>query len=189
MGILKRLRKIDIDSVELENIVNRKDAVKKSLLFVIGCLISSLSYNLFFVPNNFVNGGLGGLGIVLNHYLEIDPRMVLLIGNLILIIISIIILGVKESLLSTVGAITSIAFVYATKDIPDMINFSFDNILLYVLAAGVVGGFGEALVYKAGFNTGGNSIVALIVQHYKNKPLGIIIRNVSLVVILLTKII
>lgn len=181
MGIFSRLKKID--SVELESIVNKKDAVKKSALFVLGCLISALSYNLFFVPNNFVNGGLGGLGIVLNHYFQIDPRLVLLLGNFILIIISILILGFKESLLSIVGSITSIAFVYATKDIPDMINFSFDNILLYVLAAGVVGGFGDALVYKAGFNTGGNSIVALIVQHYKNKPLGIILRNVSLIVI------
>lgn len=181
MGIFSRLKKID--SVELENVVMKKTAIKKSALFVVGCLISALSYNLFFVPNNFVTGGLGGIGIILNHHFSIEPQTVILLGNAILIVLSLIILGFKDSLLSIIGATTSTAFVYLTKDFPSMINFSFDNILLYVLAAGVVGGFGDALVYKAGFNTGGNSIIALIIQHYISKPLGSLIRYISLVVI------
>lgn len=183
MGLFSRFKKID--SLALENKVVKKSALKKSALFVIGCLISALSYNLFFVPNNFVSGGLGGLGIILNHYFNIEPQTVLLVGNAILLLICIICLGFKESLISILGASTSVLFVYLTKDIPTMINFSFDNILLYVLAAGVVGGFGDALVYKAGFNTGGSSIVALIIQHYRHKPLGTLIRNISLVIIVL----
>ncbi len=183
MGIFKRFKKID--SGKLEKKVIEKEALGKSALFVIGCLISALSYNLFFVPNNFVSGGLGGIGIILNHYFGIEPRLIILIGNLILVIACIIALGFKESLISIVGAATSTLFVYLTKDIPYMINFSFDNILLYVLAAGVVGGFGDALVFKAGFNTGGTSIVALIIQKYRSKPLGSLLRNISLVIVLI----
>ena len=66
MRLFKRFRKFN--SEKLETIVIKKEAMKKSALFVVGCLISSLSYNLFFVPNNFVGGGLGGFGIVLNHF-------------------------------------------------------------------------------------------------------------------------
>lgn len=183
MGLFKRI--VKFDSVNLERDVIKKDAAKKSALFVIGCLISALSYNLFFVPNNFVSGGLGGISIIINHYYEVDPRTIILFGNLILIIACILTLGFRKSLLSIIGATTSTVFVYLTKDLPSMINFSFDNILLYVLAAGVVGGFGDALVYKAGFNTGGSSIVALIIQHYKSKPLGSLLRNISLVIIAL----
>ena len=87
-------------------------------------------------------------------------------------------------MLSIIGASTSTAFVYLTADFPGLINFSFDNILLYVLAAGVVGGFGEALVYKAGFNTGGTSIIALIIQHYRKKPLWTLLRNISFIIII-----
>ena len=181
MGIFSRFKKID--STKLETTVLKKSALQKSALFVIGCLISALSYNLFFVPNNFVTGGLGGLGIILNHYFDIEPQTVILVGNLILLILCIIVLGFREYLISIIGTTTSVIFVYLTKDIPSMINFSFDNILLYVLAAGVVGGFGDALVYKAGFNTGGSSIVALIIQHYRSKPLGSLIRKISLVII------
>ena len=183
MGLLSRFKKIDSETVE--NNVLQKEAFKKSALFVIGSLISALSYNLFFVPNNFVGGGTGGVGIVLNHFFGVNPRLIILLFNLIFIIISLFTLGVRKSLLSIIGATTSTIFVYLTADFPEMINFSFDNILLYVLAAGVVGGFGEALVYKAGFNTGGTSILALIIQHYRKKPVGVLVRNLSFGVIIL----
>ena len=183
MGLFSRFKKIK--SEEVESNVLHKEAFKKSALFVIGTLISALSYNLFFVPNNFVNGGIGGLGVILNHFIGVDPRLIILIGNVIFIIISVFTLGFKKSLLSIIGASTSTIFIYLTADIPRLINFSFDNILLYVLAAGVVSGFGEALVYKAGFNTGGTSILALVIQHYKKKPMGVLIRNMSFGVIIL----
>lgn len=173
-----------INSERLEKIVVKKEAAKKSALFVIGCLISSLSYNLFFVPNNFVGGGLGGFGIVLNHFFGVEPSTVILVGNAIFILASIFTLGFKKSLMSIIGATTATLFIYLTKDFPALINFYFDDVLLYVLAAGVVGGFGEALVYKAGFNTGGTSIVALIIQHYTKKPLGNLLRYLSFFIIL-----
>jgi len=170
---------------EITGVVLEKDALKKAVLFVIGCLISALSYNLFSVPNNFVDGGLGGVSIVISHFFpSIEPRFTLFIGNVILVTIMLFVLGRQKSLMSILGATTYTLFVYLTKDFPAMINFSFDNILLYVLAAGVVGGFGEALVYKTGFNTGGNSIVALIIQKYNKKPLGVILRYIAIVVVI-----
>ncbi len=170
---------------KIAGVVLQKDALMKSFFFVIGCLISALSYNLFSVPNNFVDGGLGGVSIVINHFFpSVEPRFTLLIGNAILVIIMLFVLGGKKSLMSIIGASTLTLFVYITKDFPSLINFSFDNVFLYVLAAGVVGGFGEALVYKTGFNTGGNSIVALIIQKYNKKPIGVILRYIAVFVIL-----
>ncbi len=170
---------------KIAGVVLQKDALMKSFFFVIGCLISALSYNLFSVPNNFVDGGLGGVSIVINHFFpSVEPRFTLLIGNAILVVIMLFVLGGKKSLMSIIGASTLTLFVYITKDFPSLINFSFDNVFLYVLAAGVVGGFGEALVYKTGFNTGGNSIVALIIQKYNKKPIGVILRYIAVFVIL-----
>ena len=163
--------------------VLRKQIMYKSILFVIGAFISALSFNLFYVPMNFVSGGLGGVAIILNKFFSTDINLVILIGNATFIVLSICTLGFRKSLLSIVGALTYTFFVYATANIPAYINFSFDNILLYVLAAGVVGGFGESLVYKAGFNTGGTSIIALIIQKYKKEPLGKVLRGISFVII------
>ena len=182
MRLLNRINKFN--SEKLSKVIIKKEAAKRSALFVVGCFISSVSYNLFFVPNNFVSGGLGGVGIILNKLANLDPTMVIMVGNAILIILSLFTLGIKKSLLSIIGATTSTVFIYLTRNITEVLNFSFDNILLYVRAAGVAGGFGESLVYKAGFNTGGNSIVALIIQNYNKKPLGGILRGISIVIIL-----
>ena len=173
------------ETKRITGVVLQKDAMRKAFLFVVGCLISSLSYNLFSVPNNFVDGGLGGVSIVVTHFFpSVDPRLTIFIGNAILVTLMLFILGKGKSLMSIVGAATYTLFVYLTKDFPALIHFSFDNVLLYVLAAGVVGGFGEALVYKTGFNTGGNSIVALIIQKYLKRPLGVILRYIAIVVVI-----
>lgn len=163
-----------------------KSAAKNSILFAIGCLISALSFNLFFVPYNFVGGGLSGVAIVINNiFPSADVNMIILVGNILLVLFSIITLGFKESLMSVIGALFYTVFVYLTEFFPEMIKFSFDNVLLYVLAAGVVSGFGEALVYKSGFNTGGTSILAKIIQYYTKLPLGVILRYISFVIIAL----
>lgn len=164
--------------------VLRKQMLNRTALFVVGAFISAISFNLFFVPNNFVSGGLNGISVILNQFFPCDTTAVIMIGNAIFILISICTLGFKESLFSIVGAVTFTLFVYVTRNIPEQINFYFDNVLLYVIAAGVVGGFGESLVYKAGFNTGGTSIPALVIQKYKKIPLGKILRVMSLVIVL-----
>ena len=157
----------------------------KSALFVLGCLISAISFNLFYVPNNFVGGGLGGVAVILNKLFNLNSTTVVIIGNIIFITISIYTLGLQKSLMSILGAAVYTVFVYFTEDIGYAINFSFDDVILYVIAAGVCGGFGDALVYKAGFNTGGSSIVAEIIMHYTKQPLGKILRNIAIVVIVL----
>ncbi len=183
MGLLNLFKK-KINSKEIERKVIDKSAAKRSLLFIIGSLISALSFNLFFVPHNFVGGGLGGVAIILNQLFSLNSTLVILVGNVIFVLISILTLGFKKSLLSIIGASVNTAFVYFTSDFPKMINFSFDNVLLYVIAAGVAGGFGDSLVYKSGFNTGGSSIIAQVIEYFTKKPLGSILRAISIIIIL-----
>ena len=179
MGLFKKINSEKVKSDLLE-----KEAASRSAMFVFGCLIAALAYNLFYVPNELVGGGLGGLAIIANKHLGISPSEFILMGNAILIIISIITLGLKDSIISLVGATVYTAFVYFTKDIAGTLNFSFDNELLYVLAAGVVGGFGEGLVYKSGFNIGSISILATIISHYKKQSMGHLLRVISIIIIL-----
>lgn len=183
MKFFKKLFK-RIDSEEVHDNLRRKSAAKNSILFVIGTLISALAFNLFFLPYNFVSGGLGGIAIIINSYLpNINTYLIILLGNLLFISISVITLGWKESVMSAMGAMFYLAFVFFTQSFPELINFSFDNVLLYVLAAGVVSGFGEALVYKSGFNTGGTAILAKVLQKYTKLPIGVLVRYIAYVVI------
>ena len=183
MGLFNIFKK-KIDNKEVMMKVVNKSIFKKTALFVFGALISALSFNLFCVQNNFVLGGLGGIAVILNKLFSINSTLVIFVGNVIFVLISIFTIGSKKSLLSIVGAAVYTAFVYFTNDIVELINFHFDNILLYVLAAGIVGGFGEGLVYKSGFNTGGTSILAVVIEHYTKKSIGELLRYMSYIIIL-----
>ena len=183
MGIVNFFKK-KIDSKEVERKVIDKSAATRSLFFIVGSLMSALSFNLFFVPHNFVGGGLGGVAIILNKVFSINSTLVILIGNVIFLLISVLTLGPKKSLMSIIGASVNTAFVYFTSDFPEMINFYFDNVILYLIAAALVGGLGESLVYKSGFNTGGTAILARVIEHYTKKPLGSILRIMSFTIIL-----
>ena len=183
MGLFKIFKK-KVDNKEVMIKVVNKSVVKKTILFVFGALISALSFNLFCVQNNFVLGGLGGIAVILNKMFSINSTLVIFIGNVIFIIISLFTIGTKKSLLSIVGAAVYTAFVYFTNDIVELINFHFDNVLLYVLAAGIVGGFGEGLVYKSGFNTGGTSILAVVLEHYTKRQIGELLRYMAYIIIL-----
>ncbi len=172
------------DPKELENSLKNRHRVFKYFLILLGTTISAVSFNLFFVPNNFVSSGLSGVAVICSNFLTMDPAVFLLLGNVILTIISLMTIGFKKSFRSFIGALLFSAIVYLTKDIAQFLHFYFDNILLYVLAAGFVSGFGEALVYKMGYTTGGTSILADIIYKYTKQPIGKILRNIGIIIII-----
>ena len=48
----------------------RKDNFKDFILITIGILLVSISVVYFFEPNNIAAGGITGLAIVINHYID-----------------------------------------------------------------------------------------------------------------------
>ena len=110
MKLFKLFKKIDSES--LKNKLIKKNAAKNSILFVVGTLISALAFNLFLVPNSFVTGGLNGLAIIIRNFIpSVTNTMVLIFGNLLFVILSIITMGWKESVMSALGAIFYVIFV------------------------------------------------------------------------------
>ena len=81
--------------VEIEENI-KVNMLIKSALFVLGCMISAVSFNLFYVPNNFVGGGLGGVAVIINKLCNINATTIVIIGNILLITISIFTLGFQK---------------------------------------------------------------------------------------------
>lgn len=170
---------------EVVETIRKKNYPLKLLLFVLGAFISAVSVNLFYVPNNFVTGGVTGLGIVVNKLYGMNVSTFVFFSNLMLIGVGLIFLGGKKVAGSIAGAALYTIFLFLTEDIASWINFSFDNTLLYALAAGICGGFGEAIVYKLGYSSGGTSILGLIISERTKKPVGKMMRTISFVIIAL----
>lgn len=170
---------------ELVETLKKKHYPLKIVLFILGTFISAVSFNLFYVPNNFVTGGVTGLSIVFNYLTKIPVSSLVFFGNLIMIGIGFIFLGGKKTAISAIGSMLYTLFIIITADISSVINFSFDNTLFYALAAGLCGGFGEALVYRLGYSTGGTSIIGLIIADKTKKPVGKAMRYISFAIIAL----
>ena len=83
--------KKNIDQIIFE--ISHKDLLKRYLTLIIGCLLISLAFNIFFLPNNIVYGGVSGISIVVNKLFNIEPSIFVLITSLLLLVVSFFTLG------------------------------------------------------------------------------------------------
>lgn len=158
--------------LKIFNEVNHKNIVKRASEFVIGCLIISISYNIFIVPNKLVPGGVGGLAIIINNLFDLDNSLVILCLDIFLLILSYILLGKEKTRASILGSVLFPIFVKLTENINVWLQIDTSQVLLSAIIGGVIYGFGAGLVFRAGFTTGGTDIVNQIISKYGKISLG-----------------
>lgn len=168
MRIFSRLRRKHSDRIL--RIVEHAHLLKRYILLICGVLLYAIAYNLFFLKNNIVYGGVAGIAIITKNL--IDPTLMIVILTIILLIISFIALGKKESLKSLVGSLLYPLFIYLTRNIGDVFSISNDNLLLIAIIGGVCMGIGSGIVFKTGFTTGGTDILNQIFAKYFKVSIG-----------------
>ncbi len=162
------------DKVKLdENIIQKiyqKERITRHLYLLIGTLLIAIAYNLFILPGNIVYG-MGGVGVILNKLFAVDPSLVILTGNIILLILSYALLGKEKTTNSVIGAILFPIMIKLTEWVPNYISLSFDQWLFTIYGA-VITGFGLGFAFKGGFSTGGTDILNQIVAKYAKISIG-----------------
>lgn len=158
--------------LKIFNEVNHKNIIKRLSEFVLGCLIISISYNIFIVPNKLVPGGVGGLAIIINNLFDLDNSLVILCLDIFLLILSYILLGKEKTRASILGSVLFPIFVKLTENINVWLQIDTSQVLLSAIIGGVIYGFGAGLVFRAGFTTGGTDIVNQIISKYGKISLG-----------------
>lgn len=166
--LFKRKHRLD------ENIIKeiyKKGRLKRWAGFLLGVLIVAIAYNLFLLPAKVVYG-VGGLGIIFNSLLKIDPSLVILVSSVILLFLSLILLGKEETKKTVIGSLLYPVFVKLTSSVDQIVDLSNTDPLLIVLFGAVISGFGLGLIFKAGFTTGGTDILNQIVSKYFKMSMG-----------------
>lgn len=160
MGLLKkRLKQVDI-----LKIVENKNLLKRYIELIFGLFLTALAYNVFFLRQNLVYGGSGGIAILFQKYL--DPSITILIIQLIALVLAFIFLGKKKALNSVVGSVVYPLFVKLTENVT--IPIPKDDIMLIVICGAVLSGIAGGLTSKTGFSTGGtDTIVHILVDKLK----------------------
>lgn len=149
-----------------------KNKIKRYLWTLVGILICAISYNLFVFPNNIVFGGVGGISIIVENFIAINPSLVMLIFSFIFGIIGFIFLSKGRVFRSVLGAILFPVFVEITSFLTDYIVINTDDILLCAIFGGVLYGIGLGLIMRSGFTLGGTDFLTQIVNKYGKLTMG-----------------
>lgn len=164
-----------------------KKEVKRILYIVTGCLILSISINVFLKPNGFVLGGVTGLGIIFDKLSKdfFGVGFPVSISN-ILINLPLFLLGFKafghKFLGSTIFATLLLSFGLV---ITDFLPEFKDDIFLAAIFGAVLDGIGLGLVIKARCSTGGTDLLAIILnKRFKSIPISKILLCIDSVIII-----
>ena len=160
--------------IKNEDIVNQiynKDKFQRSLTFLIGIFIVSITFNIFMIPNDIVYG-VGGIGVIFKKLFNITPSIVFLISSILLLILSFVTLGFDKTKNSIIGSLLFPIFVELTEFIIPYINLGNTEPLLLTIFGAALSGFGYGLIFKSGYTTGGTDILNQIVAKYFKKSIG-----------------
>lgn len=146
--------------------------IKKSIQIFTGSLILAFSVSVFVLPYNILSGGVAGLAVAFSVLLNIESTIIINILMVVLFLIGSIFLG-KKFILST--SITTLLYPVFLNIINTYhITITIDP-LLASLYAGLLGGAGVGLVFRAGASTGGMDIPPLIINKYTGIKLSSLI--------------
>lgn len=144
--------------------------LKRFISFIIGLMLMAISYNLFTRKCNLIYG-VGGIGIILEEMYGLNPALVVLFCNLILLLMSFIFLGKEQTRNTILGSLLYPLFIKITEP---LINVSLGNVevILITLCGSLIMGIGLGLVFKAGYTSGGTDILNQIVSKYAKMSVG-----------------
>ncbi|MCL4248243.1 MAG: YitT family protein [Anaerolineae bacterium] len=143
------------------------------VLLAAGALISAVGVIVFQVPFNIAPGGVSGLAIIISHLAGGLPiGLLVLIGNIPIQLVAYRILGGWRSIIATLFAVILYSVLIDILT-PVLAGHALsDDVFLNALYAGVVGGVGGGLVYRAGGTLGGTSTLGRILQVKYGTPLS-----------------
>jgi len=152
--------------------LNYKKNIKRYLNLMFGIFLLSLAFNLFFVSNNLVAGGVSGLGIIINEIYGVDIPVFILITNIVILLISFMALGKKQTIPSILGTLLFPLFIWSTSYLVKYINLAELDIFIQSIIGGIMSGVGLGLIFKEGLNTGGTDNINIIANQYANIGIG-----------------
>lgn len=169
----------------MRKISKKKLKIIKLSYFLLGVFIISVIYNIILAPNNIVLGGVSGLAIVIRELTGLSTVVFIDISNVLLVVVSYIFLGKKETMTQLLGCIAYPLMITLTSPLANIIKIYFPSKLLIYVIAAVIYGFGSGIVYRGGYSTGGFDIITQILSNRLKKPITSIspILNYTVIIV------
>jgi uncharacterized membrane-anchored protein YitT (DUF2179 family) len=135
----------------------------------------ALSVNAFLVPLKLAEGGVVGVGIILQHTLGVPIWLTQLLLNIPILAIGVKAKGWNLLWKSLVGVGSFSFFLAITQKIPAVTN----QTILAIVYGGLLMGIGLGLVLRSGGTTGGTDILAIVGHQKLGLSVGTLVMGVD----------
>lgn len=132
------------------------------VMLLAGAFIFALAVNLFVIPNDFGEGGVTGISIVLYYLFQWSPALVGFVINGILLVIGYKLLDKQTTYYTIIVVAFNSLFLYWTEDW----SIPADEPVLNAIFAGLLAGLGIGLIIRVGGTTAGTTILARLANKY-----------------------
>lgn len=139
-----------------------KKRIYELLMLLVGAFLFALAVNLFVIPNDYGEGGVTGITIILYYLLGWSPAIVSIVLNGILLIVGYRLLDKKTTLYTIIAVGFNSLFLYLTEHWEISSSEAFINAIF----AGLLAGVGIGLIIRVGGTTAGTTILARLANKY-----------------------
>ncbi|MBS1730744.1 MAG: YitT family protein [Bacteroidetes bacterium] len=153
---LKKLKFILTKSLPKKQKVNLQEMIQDAILNILGVFIAGIALKYFLVPNQFFDGGITGLSLLLHELYHFNLSGLVILLNIPLIILSYFTLGQKFA----IRIFTSVVLFGACLYLIPTMAITHDKLLVSVFG-GIFLGLGIGLVMRAGAALDGIEVLAL----------------------------
>ena len=133
-------------------------------VLLIGCLLMSISINMFFDPHDIAPGGLTGVSILVSTLTGIPIWLINISVDIPLFLFAYRILSKKDSLKTVLGII------FLTTSLKITENFSnihiTDDVLLSAISGAIIMGISLGLIFRINGSTGGTDLIGLLANKF-----------------------
>ena len=163
--------------------INNKDRILRVIIYIICVFTSAIAYNILFVPNDLVIGGMGGLAIVIKKVTGLPTSIFLLASTIVLLILSYIFMGKEETGKNVICAIIYPIAVTLTEPLGSLLSIEFNSYIFTCLIAIIAYGIPLGIIYKIGFSTGGTDMINQIICKYAHTSVGQAGKYINIIII------
>jgi uncharacterized membrane-anchored protein YitT (DUF2179 family) len=137
---------------------------------------------MFLIPHHFVPGGVSGLAIIVNYFIELPVGAMIIVLNIPIFVFGLRTMGKKYVLKSLAGMLISSVMIDAFNQVL-RIPSATDNKILASIYGGILLGIGLGIVFRGHASTGGSDIVGMVVSKYTGISIGFGIMITDFIII------
>lgn len=144
-----------------------RDYIRSVLFILLGVLLAGFGLKGFLMPNDFIDGGVTGISLLVNNKTEIPLAALIIIFNVPFILLGWHQIG-KGFSIKSVGAISLLAFIIAFLPYPTVT----DDKLLVAVFGGFFLGAGIGFTIRGGAVIDGTEILAIFMSRKQSLSVG-----------------